>query len=92
VYVLVCTYLLVCTYVLVCAYVRVCTYLLVCIMYVCTCMYLSNTALFDGRYMYRICYIRYNYMFRRLTVAILLKTAGMANLMIIKFHGLLLTE
>jgi len=35
------------------------------------CMSLSNTALFDGRYMYRIFYTRYNYMFRRLTMAIL---------------------
>jgi len=35
------------------------------------CMYLSNTTLFDDRCMYRIFYIRYNYMFRRLTVAIL---------------------
>ena len=33
-------------------------------------MYLSNTALFDGRYMYRIYYINNNYMFRHLTMAI----------------------
>ena len=33
-------------------------------------MYLSNTTLFDGRGIYSIYYIRYNYMFRRLTVAI----------------------
>ena len=33
-------------------------------------MYLSNTILFDGRGMYRTYYIKYNYMFRRLTVAI----------------------
>jgi len=33
------------------------------------CMYLSNTTLFDGRNMYRIYYIRYSYMFRRLTMA-----------------------
>ena len=32
-------------------------------------MYLSNTTLYDGRYMYRIYYIE-NYMFRRLTMAI----------------------
>jgi len=34
------------------------------------CMYLSNTTLFDGRVIYSIYYIRYNYMFRHLTVAI----------------------
>jgi len=34
------------------------------------CMYLSNTTLFDDRVMYSIYYIRYNYMFRRLTMAI----------------------
>ena len=33
-------------------------------------MHLSNTTLFDGRYMYRIYYIKNNYMFRHLTVAI----------------------
>ena len=33
-------------------------------------MYLSNTTLFDGRYIYSIYYKRYNYMFRRLTMAI----------------------
>ena len=33
-------------------------------------MYLSNTTLFDGRYMYRIYYIKNNYMFRHLTLAI----------------------
>jgi len=34
------------------------------------CMHLSNTTLFDGRFMYRIYNIKYNYMFRRLTMAI----------------------
>ena len=34
------------------------------------CMYLSNTALFDGRGISSIYYIRYSYMFRRLTMAI----------------------
>ena len=34
------------------------------------CMYLSNTTLFDGTGIYSIYYIRYNHMFRRLTVAI----------------------
>jgi len=34
------------------------------------CMYLSNTTLFDGRYIFSIYYIGYNYMFRRLTMAI----------------------
>jgi len=33
-------------------------------------MYLSNTTLFDGRYISSIYYIRYNYMFRHLTMAI----------------------
>ena len=33
-------------------------------------MYLSNTTLFDGRDMYRIYYIKNNYMFRHLTLAI----------------------
>jgi len=33
-------------------------------------MYLSNITLFDGRGVYSIYYIRYNYMFRRLTMAI----------------------
>ena len=33
-------------------------------------MYLSNTTLFDGRGMYRKYYVKYNYMFRRLTMAI----------------------
>jgi len=33
-------------------------------------MYLSNTALFDGTGIYSIYYIRYNYMFRHLTMAI----------------------
>jgi len=33
-------------------------------------MYLSNTTLFDGRYMYRICYIKNNCMFRHFTLAI----------------------
>ena len=33
-------------------------------------MYLSNTTLFDGTGMYSIYYIRYNYMFRHLTIAI----------------------
>jgi len=33
-------------------------------------MYLSDTALFDGRYMSGIYYVRYNYMFRRLTISI----------------------
>jgi len=32
-------------------------------------MYLSNTTLFHGSGIYSIYYIRYNYMFRRLTVA-----------------------
>jgi len=32
-------------------------------------MYLSNTTLFDGSGMYRIYYIKYNYMFRRFTMA-----------------------
>ena len=34
------------------------------------CMYWSNTTLFDGTGIYSICYINYNYMFRRLTMAI----------------------
>ena len=34
------------------------------------CMYLSNSTLFDGRVISSIYYIRYNYMFRRLTMAI----------------------
>jgi len=34
------------------------------------CIYLSNTTLFDGRYMYRIYYIKNNYIFRHLTTAI----------------------
>jgi len=34
------------------------------------CMYLSNTTLFDGRGISSIYYIRYNYMFRHLTMAI----------------------
>jgi len=34
-------------------------------------MYLSNTTLFDDRDVYSIYYISYNYMFRRLTMAIL---------------------
>jgi len=34
------------------------------------CMYLSNTVLFDGSYISSIYYIRYNYMFWRLTMAI----------------------
>ena len=34
------------------------------------CMYLSTTTLFDGRGIASIYYIRYNYMFRRLTMAI----------------------
>jgi len=34
------------------------------------CMYLSNTILFDGRGIYSIYYIRYNYMFWHLTMAI----------------------
>jgi len=34
------------------------------------CMYLSNTTLYDGRYISIIYYIRYNYMFRCLTMAI----------------------
>ena len=33
-------------------------------------MYLSNTILFGGRCIYSIYYVRYNYMFRRLTMAI----------------------
>ena len=33
-------------------------------------MYLSNTILLDGRDMYWVYYIKYNYMFRRLTMAI----------------------
>jgi len=33
-------------------------------------MYLSNKIVFDGRVMSSIYYIRYNYMFRRLTMAI----------------------
>jgi len=33
-------------------------------------MYLSNTTLFDGRYMYKIYYIENNYVFRHLTLAI----------------------
>ena len=33
-------------------------------------MYLSNTILFDGKDMYRIYYIKKNYMFRHLTMAI----------------------
>jgi len=33
-------------------------------------MYLSNTTLFDGRDISSIYYIRYNYMFRHLTMAI----------------------
>ena len=35
------------------------------------CMYLSNTTLFDGRDMYRIYYIKNNYMFRHFTLAII---------------------
>ena len=35
-----------------------------------TCMYLSNTTLFDGRGIYSIYYIRYNYMFQHLTMVI----------------------
>ena len=34
------------------------------------CMYLSNTTLFGGRGISSIYYIRYNYMFRRLTMSI----------------------
>ena len=34
------------------------------------CMYRSNTTVFDGRCLYSIYYITYNYMFRRLTTAI----------------------
>ena len=34
------------------------------------CMYLSNTTLFDGRDIPSVYYIRYNYMFRSLTMAI----------------------
>ena len=34
------------------------------------CMYLSNTTLFDDTGIYSIYYIRYNYMFWRLTMAI----------------------
>jgi len=34
------------------------------------CMYLSITALFDGRGIYSIYYIRYNYMFGHLTMVI----------------------
>ena len=34
------------------------------------CMYLSNTTLFDGKGISSIYYIRYNYMFRRLKMAI----------------------
>jgi len=34
------------------------------------CMYLSSTTLFDGRDISSIYYIRYSYMFRRLTMAI----------------------
>jgi len=34
------------------------------------CMYLSNTTLFYDRIIYSIYYIRYNYMFRHLTMAI----------------------
>jgi len=34
------------------------------------CMYLSNKTLFDSRSVYSIYYIRNNYMFRHLTVAI----------------------
>ena len=33
-------------------------------------MYLSNTISFDGKDMYRICYIKNNYMFQHLTMAI----------------------
>jgi hypothetical protein len=33
-------------------------------------MYLSNTILFDGKDMYRIYYIKKNYMFRHLTMDI----------------------
>ena len=33
-------------------------------------MYLSNTTCFDGRGISSIYYIKYNYMFRRLTIAI----------------------
>jgi len=33
-------------------------------------MYLSNTTLFDGRAIFSIYYISYNYVFQRLTVAI----------------------
>jgi len=33
-------------------------------------MHLSNTTLFDGRDMCRIYYIKYNYMFRHLIMAI----------------------
>ena len=34
-------------------------------------MYLSNAGLFYGRYMYRIYYIKNNYMFRHFTMAFL---------------------
>ena len=34
------------------------------------CMYLCNTTLFDGRGISSIYYIRYSYVFRRLTMAI----------------------
>ena len=34
------------------------------------CMYLSNTTLFDGTGISSIYYVRYNYMFQRLTMAI----------------------
>jgi len=34
------------------------------------CMYWSNTTLFDGRDKYRIYYIKINYMFRPLAIAI----------------------
>ena len=44
------------------------------------CMYLSNTALFGGRYMFRIYYIKNNYMFRHLTLAIFSLRNGKQNL------------
>ena len=34
------------------------------------CMYLFNITLFDGRFIYSIYYVKYNYMFRRLTMGI----------------------
>ena len=48
-------------------------------------MYLSNTTLFDGGGMCRIYYIKYNYMFRHLTMAIfrLWKKYLLSSLMII---------